>query len=116
LHSFYITCEVSKNLFIHIAKSFATNITIKLTSLMLSWPPGPCLTLIALIDQLPLDIETKTYRRVGLKSVGTSGSQMFAILVFPPGFSRTRLRENSISNSDSEHKGRQRACWVLHWK
>ena len=77
---------------------------------MLSWPPGPCLTLNSIIWSTPLHIERKTYRRVGLNSVSVSGSQKFARLVFPPGFSRTRLKENLINNSDSELKDRQRAC------
>ena len=88
--------------------------TTELTPLMLSWPPGPCLTLNSINWSTPLYTERNTYRRVGLNSVGVSGSQKFARLVLPPGFSRTRLKKNLINNSDNELKDRQRACWVLH--
>ena len=112
----YTTCEVSKDLFIQLFNCFGNNITIKLTPLMLSWPPGPCRTLNSIDWSVPLYIERKTYRRVGLNSVGVSGSQKFAKLAFPPGFSRTRLKENLINNLDGELKAHQRACWVLHLK
>jgi hypothetical protein len=68
---------------------------------MLSWPPGPSLTLNSINWSTPSYIERKTYRRVGLNSTGVSGSQKFARLAFPPGFSRTRLKEGLINNSDS---------------
>ena len=68
---------------------------------MLSWPPGPCLTLNNI--NWSTHIERKTYRRVtvGLNSDGVSGFQRFVRLVFPPGFSRTRLGEILINSSDS---------------
>ena len=64
---------------------------------MLSWPPGPCLTLDNISWSTPLCIERKTYRRDGLNSVGASESQKFARLGFPPGHSRTRLKKRNLS-------------------
>jgi len=64
----------------------------KLTSLMLSWPPGPCLTLRKRqLHGTSKASRSVTYLRVGLKSWGSSGSQKVDMLLFPPGFVRTRL-------------------------
>lgn len=62
---------------------------------MLSRPPGPSLTLkkMTLTNNRLVKQQIRTYRRVGLNSVVSPESQKFARLLFPPGFSRTRLLE-----------------------